>query len=86
MKAAKIDDSCVKMSRQYFQNLNQVNLLLEFEIKIIKAKVKIVATPVKIFLIICWLNEWFWITFTLTHQNIENQAKYESWVNLKILL
>jgi len=39
LKAAKIDDSCVKMSRQCFQNLNQVNLLVEFKIKIIKSEI-----------------------------------------------
>ena len=80
LKAAKIDNGCVKMSWQYFQNLNQVNLLVEFKIKIIKSKI---VNFVKMFLIICCLKELCWITITWIHQNIAYWIIFISWLNFK---
>ena len=76
---SKFPDSCT-------QNIDKVNLLVEFVKEKNSTKMTIVAMAVKISTINWCLKEWFWTTFTLIHQTIVNQLKYESWVNLKILL
>ena len=68
------------------QSIDQVNLLVEFIREKNQTKMTIVATTVKISPMNWCLKEWFWITFSLIHQTVENRLKYESWVNLKILL
>ena len=87
LKAAKIESNLSKFPDSSTQSIDQVNLLVEFvKEKKNQTKMTIVAITVKISTINWCLKEWFWITFTTTHQTIKNQFKYESWVNLKILL
>ena len=76
MQAAKIELNMSKFPDSSTQNIDQGNLLVEFLRKIIQTKMTIVAIAVKISLINWCLKEWSWITSTLIHQIIENQAKY----------
>ncbi len=86
LKAAKIESNLSKFPDSSTQSIDQVNLLVEFVIEKIQTKMTIVAITVKISTINWCLKEWIWTNFTLIHQTIVNQLKYESWVNLKILL
>ena len=86
LKAAKIELNLSKFPDSSTQSIDQVNLLVEFVKEKIQTKMTIVAISVKISTINWCLKEWFWTTFRLIHQTIINQLKYESWVNLKILL
>ena len=81
LKAAKIESNMSKFPDSSTQIIDQVNLLVEFKRENNLNKMTIVAITVKIFVMNCCLEEWFWITSTLMHQNIEKQAKYESWLN-----
>ena len=71
MKAAKIESNMSKFPDSCTQIIDEVNLLVEFKRENNLGKMTIVAITVKIFLMNWCVKEWFWITSTLMHQNIE---------------
>ena len=67
LKPAKIESNLSKFPDCSTQIIDQVNLQRENNL----SKMTIVAITVKIFLMNWCLKEWFWISSTLMHQNIE---------------